>query len=401
MGTLFLDLERKINVWRFYAYLNPTSPMSWGAWILIAVFPVFALLAVAGLPDGFPQLAGKLRELPVVGKSTMAPLIDMCGVIRSPLAVAGIGLGVALGIYTGVLLSGFNARPFWHSALLGPLFLVSGLSTGAALLVLGAGTAEERHLFSHIDLGLIVVEIALVFLFLIDMLNGDALQQHSVFLVLGGGAFFPWSDYKEVIDWQVNQVGLSLLELEKTGVHYFPRKTPVYSEPGTIPRLATPSGKIEFFSSTLQEAGFDPLPRYTAPKVPPSGYYHLNYGRAPQHSFSRTQNNPVLYQLMPENVVWIHPLVAAQFEIANGSYIRLLNQDGIVSNKVRVRVTERTRPDSVWLVHGFGHEARGLTLAYGRGANDAALMTRILYDPIMGSTGMRGNFVTFRKERSL
>ncbi len=188
MGTLFLDLERKINVWRFYAYLNPTSPMSWGAWILIAVFPVFALLAVAGLPDGFPQLAGKLRELPVVGKSTMAPLIDMCGVIRSPLAVAGIGLGVALGIYTGVLLSGFNARPFWHSALLGPLFLVSGLSTGAALLVLGAGTAEERHLFSHIDLGLIVVEIALVFLFLIDMLNGDALQQHSVFLVLGGGA---------------------------------------------------------------------------------------------------------------------------------------------------------------------------------------------------------------------
>ncbi len=188
MGTLFLDLERKINVWRFYAHLNPTSPMSWGAWILIVVFPVFALLAVAGLPDGFPQLASKLRELPLVGKSTMAPLIDICGVIRAPLAVVGIGLGVTLGIYTGVLLSGFNARPFWHSALLGPLFLVSGLSTGAALLVLGAGTAEERHLFSHIDLGLIIVEIALVFLFLIDMLNGDALQRRSVFLVLGGGA---------------------------------------------------------------------------------------------------------------------------------------------------------------------------------------------------------------------
>ncbi len=218
---------------------------------------------------------------------------------------------------------------------------------------------------------------------------------------LGLDAFFPWNDYKEVIDWQLNQLGLSLLELEKTGIHHFARKTPVYSEPGTIPRLATPSGKIEFFSATLREAGFDPLPRYTAPKVPPTGYYHLNYGRAPQHSFSRTQNNPVLYQLMPENVVWIHPLVAAQFEITNGSYVHLLNQDGIVSNKVRVRVTERTRPDSVWLVHGFGHEARGLTLAYGRGANDAALITRILYDPIMGSTGMRGNFVTFRKELSL
>ncbi len=32
------------------------------------------------------------------------------------------------------------------------------------------------------------------------------------------------------------------------------------------------------------------------------------------------------------------------------------------------------------------------------GADDSALMTRVLYDPISGGTGMRGNFVTFRKE---
>ncbi len=74
-----------------------------------------------------------------------------------------------------------------------------------------------------------------------------------------------------------------------------------------------------------------------------------------------------------------------------------LGMIGIISNKVRVRVTERTRPDSVWLVHGFGHTAQGLKLAFGRGADDSALMTNILYDPIMGGTGMRGNFVTFRK----
>ena len=64
---------------------------------------------------------------------------------------------------------------------------------------------------------------------------------------------------------------------------------------------------------------------------------------------------------------------------------------------MRVRVTERTRPDSVWLVHGFGHTAPGLSLGRGIGADDSGLMTRVLYDPIMGGTGMRGNFVTFRK----
>ena len=217
---------------------------------------------------------------------------------------------------------------------------------------------------------------------------------------LGLGRYFPWTDYTEVIDWQLRQVGSSLKELETTGIRAFPRRTPEYFAPGETPRFATPSGKIELFSATLQQAGFDPLPRYTRPEAPPADHFHLNYGRAPQHSFSRTQNNPVLYQLMPENLVWIHPTAARRFGIRNGTYVRLVNQDGVVSNKVRVRVTERTRPDSVWLVHGFGHTAPGLSLARGRGADDSALMTRVLYDPIMGGTGMRGNFVTFRKENA-
>jgi thiosulfate reductase/polysulfide reductase chain A len=215
---------------------------------------------------------------------------------------------------------------------------------------------------------------------------------------LGLDRYFPWKDYTEVLDWQLKQVGSSLAEMEKIGLKKFPRKTPLYLAAGEPLKLKTSSGKIELYSAMLKEKGFDPLPRYTPPKAPPSGYFHLNYGRAPAHTFSRTQNNPVLYQLMPENLVWIHPLAARAFGIENGSYVVLVNQDGIASNRVRVRVTERIRPDSVWLVHGFGHTAEGLKLAYGRGADDSALMTRILYDPIMGGTGMRGNFVTFRKE---
>jgi len=41
---------------------------------------------------------------------------------------------VILGIYTGILLSAFNARPLWNTSILGPLFLTSGLSTGAAVI---------------------------------------------------------------------------------------------------------------------------------------------------------------------------------------------------------------------------------------------------------------------------
>ena len=35
MFSLFLDLDHKLYVWRMYLTFQITSPMSWGAWILI------------------------------------------------------------------------------------------------------------------------------------------------------------------------------------------------------------------------------------------------------------------------------------------------------------------------------------------------------------------------------
>ncbi len=215
---------------------------------------------------------------------------------------------------------------------------------------------------------------------------------------LGLDKYFPWKDYKEVLNWQLKQVGSSLAEMEKIGVKKFPRKTPLYFTDDASIKFKTQTGKIELYSELLAQFGFDALPRYTPPLAPPKGFLHLNYGRTPAHTFSRTQNNPLLFQITPENVAWINPVVAKQSGIKNGEYVRLENQDGVVSNAVRVRVTERIRPDSLYLPHGFGHTAPGLHLARGRGADDAALMTRILIDPIMGATGMRGNFVRLRKE---
>ena len=38
MGTLFLDLEHKLQVWRLYLTFEVASPMSWGSWILLGVY---------------------------------------------------------------------------------------------------------------------------------------------------------------------------------------------------------------------------------------------------------------------------------------------------------------------------------------------------------------------------
>jgi len=87
------------------------------------------------------------------------------------------------------------------------------------------------------------------------------------------------------------------------------------------------------------------------------------------------------------------------WELLNGQKVWLKNQDGAVTSfPVAVRITERIRWDSVYMVHGFGHSDKKLTRAYGKGASDEEMITNVAIDPIMGGTGMRGNFITFLKE---
>ena len=212
--------------------------------------------------------------------------------------------------------------------------------------------------------------------------------------------YFSWNSIEEMLDWQLKQVGSSLEEMQRIGVKTFERTyDDLYFAPGQEMEFYTSTGKIELYSTSLASEGFDAMPVYTPHEEPPEGYYRLNYGRAPMHTFGRTANNALLKDLMEENAVWINPKVAKIWGITNGQYLWLENQDGIRSTfPVRARVTERIRWDSVYMVHGFGHTNKNLSRAYGRGASDSELITKVLMDPIMGGTGMRGNFVTFKFE---
>jgi len=140
------------------------------------------------------------------------------------------------------------------------------------------------------------------------------------------------------------------------------------------------------------------VPRYRPNEDPPPGHYRLLFGRSPVHTFGRTTNNRVLRSVVAENEVWINASAAAELGLRHGQRIRLVNQDGIRSNPVRAKVTQRIRHDCVYLVHGFGHTAPKLTACAGVGASDSDLISRYTTDPIMGGTGMSVNFVTVEKE---
>jgi formate-dependent nitrite reductase membrane component NrfD len=182
MFFLWLDLEDPFNAWRFYMTFKLTSPMSWGAWILLGVYPASILLAWALTPE--PRLGrwkARLERLPLVD--------SLSGWARDNvrlLAVLNVVMGAALGIYTGVLLGTMAARPLWNSALLGPLFLVSGLSTGAAFMLLYRLTDRERIQLGRTDMGLISVELVLLALWMIGLASGGASAQGALAAIFGG-----------------------------------------------------------------------------------------------------------------------------------------------------------------------------------------------------------------------
>ena len=163
-GLLVLELGsfEAGNYFRFlnlYMVMN-LSPMSVGTWLLtvfMATSVVYAYTYIHFVPF---FLGDRL-------------------VWRRRMAWANLPLGLAVAIYTGVLLGAMPARPFWNSPVLAFLFMISALSTGIALIIFTRalftrGHLSEEHreivhksgyLLAASDTLLIGIELLVLFLF--------------------------------------------------------------------------------------------------------------------------------------------------------------------------------------------------------------------------------------------
>ncbi len=217
-------------------------------------------------------------------------------------------------------------------------------------------------------------------------------------LRVGLDSYFKWETIEEYLDKRLISVSSSLEKIRALNGVIVQAGKPYLGDYGDESPFPTHSGRIEFFSAELAEAGLDPLPVYEPVEQPPEGYYRLLYGRHPVHTFAKTQNTPVLNELYSENEVWLNAAEATASGYRDGDYVWLENQDGARSGPVRIKATERIRRDAVYMVHGFGHDSPGLTRAHARGASDTRLQTRYALDPISGGAGLRVNFVRLVRE---
>lgn len=212
--ALFLDLKHKLYFWQLYTTIKLQSPMSWGAWTLMAITPLSIVWAAIHIKDVFPKWDWKF---PIIDQ-----IIDFFKKYVIEIAWAIVVLSVILGIYTGILFSAFNARPLWNTSILGPLFLASGLSTGAAAIMLLSKNPEERKLFAKLDLLLIIIELFLITHMFMGFLASTQVQIEAAQLFLGG----PYTAVFWIFVVSLGLVLPAILELMELRKYHIPAAIP-------------------------------------------------------------------------------------------------------------------------------------------------------------------------------
>ncbi len=173
--------------WRLILlFANPTSPMTWGVWVLTPFIPL-------GIVLGWLEVEFLNPPWRIV--RWFRALVTRW---RTRLLQAGTLLALSIAIYTGLLLGVVHGVPLWNTSILPMLFFVSALSTGLAACVVlsqitavgmehdGVHLAKSYFYVNQIHSALIVVETVFIFCWLFIVANGSVTAAQSVELLLTG-----------------------------------------------------------------------------------------------------------------------------------------------------------------------------------------------------------------------
>ncbi|MBM4333060.1 MAG: oxidoreductase [Deltaproteobacteria bacterium] len=108
--ALIVHVGQPLKSWHLFVYLNVTSPITWGSFLL-TLYPINCLI--------YAWFMFKENQ----------KMTRLFGTIGIPLAIFVHG-------YTGFILALGKARALWNSALMPFLFLVSAMVSGIALMIL-------------------------------------------------------------------------------------------------------------------------------------------------------------------------------------------------------------------------------------------------------------------------
>lgn len=207
---------------------------------------------------------------------------------------------------------------------------------------------------------------------------------------LGHGRYFPYETMEDLVRWQLEGTGFTMEDFQKKGFVAYTDGQIFWDRMDGL-KLKTPSKKIEFKSSLLEKEGFPSFQAYEPVRRPEGNSFRLVVGRHVLHTHVSTQNNLYLNERLGENVAWINSVRARAIGIQNGDLVKIESSRG--AGIIKAMVTDLIHPDCVFILHGFGHESKGMKRAYGKGVSDAVLQENIT-DMVGGSPGLHETFVT-------
>ena len=205
---------------------------------------------------------------------------------------------------------------------------------------------------------------------------------------MGYGKFFPWKTEEEIIDFFLKPSGLTREELEKDhpeGKYYAEVK---YKQG----KYRTPSGKIELYSETLAENGYDPIPHHVEPTRSPisTPEIYKKYpvilttgARIPEYTHSQFRQVARMRKTAPEPLAELHPETAKKYGISDGDMMTVETVKGKVD--FRAKTTEALLQGVVSIPHGWAK------------ANSNFLTELDRRDPVTGYTEMKSLLCKIRK----
>jgi anaerobic selenocysteine-containing dehydrogenase len=211
---------------------------------------------------------------------------------------------------------------------------------------------------------------------------------------LGIGELFYDGDITKCFEYILEPTGITLDELsaKPEEILYTVEKTKVkqYEESG----FSTPSGKVEIWSSILEENGYDPLPTYKEPLESPLSTPDLarRYPlvlttgvRTISYTHSQHRKLAKLRSMVPDPLLEIHPDDASVRRIKTGDNVMVFSPRGEVFAKANV--TDIILPGVVHLPHHWPFEA-----------NANILCDDINLDPISGFPAFKSQLCQVRKQ---
>jgi anaerobic selenocysteine-containing dehydrogenase len=170
---------------------------------------------------------------------------------------------------------------------------------------------------------------------------------------MGYADYFPWQSTDELFDYLLEPSGITLEQLEQNPGGMLYRQLDrqrKYEQEG----WPTPSGKVEIFSPTMADYGYDPLPTFPSPQGNPSERYPfilITGTRTIAFTHSQHRHIARLRKLVPQPLVEINPEPAKRLGIADGEQVVVESPKGSIT--LQARITSDIHPQVLSLQHGW------------------------------------------------